>query len=754
MRAQRYRVKIPRLVVSAIAIVAALVMVVPPTLANHLPPLARQNFTTAVGPGGDKPQGFGDRDNSWAWSMAWFQGKLYVGTSRASRCVEAQIWHRAAPTIAPVPVPNDADCPATLPELLPRLQAEIWRYTPGPPEVWERVLQSPFSIDNPETGQANAVPADIGFRGMYVFKEQDGTEALYVGGLSAKPMFGLQLWGNRPSQRLLRTTNGTDYTQVNSDPNTVLGNPVGACFRGMTSFQGKFYVLACNIQGSGQLYASAHPEAGGGTFTKVTPDSVEVFEYAPYQGRLFVGTHDFNLGYSVMFAQPAPSDPGPYTFTTLIPKGAYLTERPNTDVLSMYEFRGRLYVGGNGVAQTTAAELIRINPDLTWDVVAGKKRTVTTGTTTEVKTPISGFPAGFSNHFNQHMWRMGAHDDALHVGTFDSSTTWRYYDGAKPYIGPLQGYDLWQTREGWYFSAITTNGFGDPESFGARTFASDPTSGLFVGSANNLEGLTIVQGVPSAAAIGAPQRLEVERKDATTTVLSWLPVNGATKYHVLRLKLREIDMPSFPYPICSPSSCPAAPARPLEIGPSGGTLTNITEEVASTLREAVRGAASATTIIKVVVPSETFGATPIGSPTAPVYVDNTASLAAPYVGFQYVVVAVNANGNISAASNVANTPSETPPMTATVLDAYTHGLEARNVQGAASLRTFVTNVTSKVDGGDIQGAIDLTNQFRQQLGGLFPGRWWNAEDLALMTEKLVRRLYLARANVIPPSSVR
>src|SRR5579871_4325762 len=26
--------------------------------------------------------GFGDRNNSWSWSMAWFHGKLYVGTGR------------------------------------------------------------------------------------------------------------------------------------------------------------------------------------------------------------------------------------------------------------------------------------------------------------------------------------------------------------------------------------------------------------------------------------------------------------------------------------------------------------------------------------------------------------------------------------------------------------------------------------------------------------------------------------------------
>ena len=32
--------------------------------------------------------GFGDHTNDYAWSMAWFKGKLYVGTARNEECVE------------------------------------------------------------------------------------------------------------------------------------------------------------------------------------------------------------------------------------------------------------------------------------------------------------------------------------------------------------------------------------------------------------------------------------------------------------------------------------------------------------------------------------------------------------------------------------------------------------------------------------------------------------------------------------------
>ena len=32
-------------------------------------------------------QGFGDRQNSFAWAMQWWKGKLYVGTGRSYFCV-------------------------------------------------------------------------------------------------------------------------------------------------------------------------------------------------------------------------------------------------------------------------------------------------------------------------------------------------------------------------------------------------------------------------------------------------------------------------------------------------------------------------------------------------------------------------------------------------------------------------------------------------------------------------------------------
>ena len=44
------------------------------------------------------PEGFGDRQNSWAWSMAWYNGKLLVGTARSEQCITDLSEHLILPS--------------------------------------------------------------------------------------------------------------------------------------------------------------------------------------------------------------------------------------------------------------------------------------------------------------------------------------------------------------------------------------------------------------------------------------------------------------------------------------------------------------------------------------------------------------------------------------------------------------------------------------------------------------------------------
>src|SRR5829696_6083975 len=98
--------------------------------------------------------GFGDRRNSYSWSMRWFNGNLYVGTNREFPCVEQATIAFYYPTIPGIyntnPTPG-VTCPADPSDL--DLRAEIWRYTPGT-RTWVRVYQSPTQ-PNPTPGKPN-----------------------------------------------------------------------------------------------------------------------------------------------------------------------------------------------------------------------------------------------------------------------------------------------------------------------------------------------------------------------------------------------------------------------------------------------------------------------------------------------------------------------------------------------------------------------------------------------------------------------
>jgi hypothetical protein len=138
--------------------------------------------------------------------------------------------------------------------------------------------------------------------------------------------------------------------------------------------------------------------------------------------------------------------------------------------------------------------LIRIYPDDTWDLIVGEARSTPVG----YKRPLSGFGPGFGNNFNGYFWRMTAYNGCLYLGTFDWSVLLPYVRPLKPgdeneklinWLGIDNlvrfegGFDLFHSCDGVCWVPITTNGFGNPYNFGARTLVGTP-HGLFVGIAN------------------------------------------------------------------------------------------------------------------------------------------------------------------------------------------------------------------------------------------------------------------------------
>ena len=464
-------------------IAAALSLVTPSQALEGIPPTADE-FTPAA------PQGFGDRQNSWAWAMQWWRGHLYVGTNRAWHCAEIASLANLLPGHVEYP-PDDPDIECTPdPTDLP-LQAEIWRWTPDT-DSWERVYQAPADVPLPGY-QDKFIARDIGYRGMTVFREADGTEALYVTGVSPQFMGFPGL--NKLPPRILRSTDGVHFDPVPQDPGTALWNFPFSVFRNPISYNGRFYVTGGTVQGSGVLLEAEHPELGNDNFRIVSPPGMIVSDLAVFNGWLYVGIANRREGYSIAKTN-AQGEP-PYTFVTVVEKGGYLENGTNSEILSMEIFNGRLYAGGNGIkigslGPGAAAELIRINPDDTWDLVVGYPRVRPGG---GFIYPISGLEAGFGNVFNAHMWYMINHNGVLYVGTFDSSTTLRNDPELGDYARLFMGFDLYASVDGVHFTPITTDGLGNPFDFGVRTFASTPY-GLFLGTANYYYGLNIWRANP------------------------------------------------------------------------------------------------------------------------------------------------------------------------------------------------------------------------------------------------------------------
>ncbi len=519
------------------------------TTYEYPPLLSDSNFKMIA------PEGFGDRQNTWAWSMAWFQGKLFVGTNRAYQCVTSQASHQVDPAAYPYP-PADPDisCAANIDDL--PLQAEIWSYDPSD-NIWTMLFQSPNTVPIPGTNPVIYTAQDIGFRGMLVYTETDGTVALYVGGCSS-----VEIHPGVPGGRMLRTTDGINFTAIPQDPGTFMGNLGNACFRGMIEQNNTMFAMATDWKGEGTVVMSSNPSQGDNAFQQISSPTTLSYEIAWFNNNLYVTFVSQPNGFSVGYTNPFAGPP-PYTYTTALPNGGYGPAGfGNPIALSMKVYAGDLYVGGDGVHRgnplnTQTAELFRIYPDNTWDIVAGNSRSTPIGQ----KNSLSGLPAGFGWYLNEHMWRQVIFDNRLYIATFDESTELRFETQATQIAADDEyGFDLWWTEDGTYFTETQQDGLGDKFNIGGRSLLESPYPclGLFVGTANSYYGLEIFQGKPtgvtcagvtttsgtsklvSAVAPGPsvveqPKHVQVEG-GPNGILLSWdAPASGSPKaYHVFR----------------------------------------------------------------------------------------------------------------------------------------------------------------------------------------------------------------------------
>jgi hypothetical protein len=310
-----------------------------------------------------------------------------------------------------------------------------------------------------------------------------------------------------PGPLLLRTVDGRTFTPV-CEPGLV-GLPV-TTIRTLVAFKGRLFTTPAgsrggnpNVSGHSVVYESRDPARGAwepvSEFGFGDAGNKTIFEMAGFGDHLYVGT--LNMEGFQIWRSTVEGD-RPYKWERVLERGAYRGPL-NQCVLSMYPFKGALYIGsgiqGGGVDTQNRIgpappELLRIWPDGNWDLLVGDARDTPLGPVE----PLSGYMPGFDNFFNGYFWRMCEHDGWLYMGTFEWSSVLGYanrrrwppaFAGIVNHLDPQfildhhSGFDLYRSYDGENWVPVTTNGMGNPYNMGLRTLVST-SHGLFVGTAN------------------------------------------------------------------------------------------------------------------------------------------------------------------------------------------------------------------------------------------------------------------------------
>ena len=435
------------------------------TKADTAIPQAEQFRTVASG-------GLGHAGSTLAHAMAWFRGRLYVGTSAPS-----------------TRGPED--------------RARIFAYDPDT-ETWETVFESPvLPLDDRLQARAAGLSyaagggrrrdeatsthmgRDFGVRSMTVFQGRSDPEpCLYCGTLS--------IWGGQ----ILRSADGLTFEPVTE---AGIDDDRQMSFRGLTALGGRLFTAPAgtiteehidrNLAPRAIVYVTEDPASGVWTPASAPgfgdPEgNTGVFAMTTAHGHVYAGTGSPLHGFQLW--RTAAEGPAPYTWEQVLVNGAWRFNH-NMTAAQMAEFNGDLYLGsgipGFGYDRENdvgpcAAELIRVHPDKSWDLLVGEPRFTPDG----LKVPLSAMGPGFNNAFNSVVWSFGVHDGILYVGTHNwEPNHWAMNGKGAPIRG---GYQLWASRDGEAWTRVLDDGNGKVTSIGIRTLCSTP-AGLFVGTTNH-----------------------------------------------------------------------------------------------------------------------------------------------------------------------------------------------------------------------------------------------------------------------------
>ena len=226
------------------------------------------------------------------------------------------------------------------------------------------------------------------------------------------------------------------------------------------------------------------------------PDNLGVWCLASFNDWLYAGTKNPTTGYEV-WKLAGPGEQAPPTLVVNHGGASPDNEAAGTPCV----FGGRLYIGSqlnpfSSMVRGKAADIIRINPDDTWQTVVGPDS-------------ISGYGSGFNHQANAYVWSMVVHDEWFYVATYDQiSPLFNMLENLGRLVKMVGGQareanvveriggagsDLYKTRDGEAWYAVTLDGLGDVGNYGFRTMES-VGDWLYIGTANPFDGLEVWRG--------------------------------------------------------------------------------------------------------------------------------------------------------------------------------------------------------------------------------------------------------------------
>jgi len=268
-----------------------------------------------------------------------------------------------------------------------------------------------------------------------------------------------------------------------------------------------------------------------------------------YNNHLYVGTVQPN-GFEIW--RTRGELPEKDNWKLVVDQGA--GDARNEHPWSIAVFRDHIYVGTAIEAAVFSAnpdqdivppkgfDVIRIDKYDNWELVVGGTPVVPTDPVTGTRgNPISGYPSGFGNISNAYCWQLQACGDELYLGTFSWSVLIPAFipllpeilkillsmddgEGAgriefsneeldkmklilrRPNVGQFLeylarlimksgsrvfGFDLWKTRDGVNWKAVSLNGLGNPHNYGIRMLFLSGDKKLYLGTANPFQGCEV-----------------------------------------------------------------------------------------------------------------------------------------------------------------------------------------------------------------------------------------------------------------------